>query len=134
MSENKDKKIDINALGQVMDTSWTRSGASHGSTVTTHSVKAQFVDESKIKISYMTVVNMVRDKEMRDLCNMYEKEADSIIESVIKKIAVEYKEIAEDSIKFKRTKIDSNVEIVDLNHFNQKRSAIFRRIAFFEIV
>ncbi len=134
MSEKTDKKIDINALGQVMDTSWTRSSATSGPVLTTHSVKTKFVSDNQIKVMYMTVVNMVRDRDLRDSCKMYEKEADPIIEATVKKIAKEYKEITEQSIKFKRNSIESNVEIIDLNHVNQKRSAYFRRIAIFEIV
>jgi hypothetical protein len=109
MAEKTDKKIDINALGQVMDTSWTRSGASSGPVLSTHSVKAKFTSDNQIRVMYVTVVNMVRDR------------------------ATDYKEITDQSIKFKRTTIDSNVEIIDLNHFNQKRSAYFRRVAVFEI-
>jgi hypothetical protein len=77
---------------------------------------------------------MVRDRDLKESCAIYEKEADSIIESTVKKIVADYKEITEESIKLKRTAIDSNVEIIDLNHFNQKRSAYFRRVAIFEIV
>lgn len=134
MSEKTNKKkFDINALGQVMDTTWTRSGASSGPVLSTHSVKAKLISDDQIKIMYVTVVNMVRDRDLRESCAIYEKEADSIIESTVKKIVSDYKEITEESIKLKRTTIDSNVEIIDLNHFNQKRSAYFRRVAIFEI-
>ncbi len=133
MAEKTDKKIDINALGQAMDTSWTRSGASSGPVLSTHSVKAKFIADDQIKVMYITVVNMVRDRDLRESCVMYEKEADSIIEAAVKKIVAEYKELTDESIKLKRTAIDSNVEIIDLNHFNQKRSAYFRRVAIFEI-
>jgi hypothetical protein len=133
MAEKTDKKIDINALGQVMDTSWTRSGASSGPVLSTHSVKAKFTSDNQIRVMYVTVVNMVRDRDLKESCNIYEKEADTIIEATVKKIATDYKEITDQSIKFKRTTIDSNVEIIDLNHFNQKRSAYFRRVAVFEI-
>lgn len=133
MAEKTDKKIDINALGQAMDTSWTRSGASSGPVLATHSVKAKFLSDDQIKVMYITVVNMVRDRDLKESCKMYEKEADSIIEAAVKKIATEYKELTDESIKLKRTAIDSSVEIIDLNHFNQKRSAYFRRVAIFEI-
>jgi len=132
MADN-DKKIDINALGQAMDTTFTRSGASYGPVMATHSVKATFVGDDMVKVAYVTVVNMVRDRDLKESCKMYEKEADTIIEAAVKKIATEYKELAGTSIKFKRSKIDSGVEIIDLNQFNAKRTAYFRRVAIFEI-
>lgn len=127
------KKIDVNALGQVMDTSWTRSGATSGPVLSTHSIKAKFLSEDQIKVMYITVVNMVRDRDLKESCKMYENEADAIIQTAVKKIATEYKELTESSIKFKQTSIESNVEIIDLNHFNQKRTAYFRRVAIFKI-
>ena len=133
MEEKKEKKVDLAALSQVIDSSWTRSNASSGPVMSTHSIKCSFLGENKIKIMYITVVNMVRDRELRESCVVYEKEADTIIEAAAKKIASEYKEITEKSLKLKRESIDSNIEIIDLNHFNQKRSAYLRRIAVFEV-
>jgi hypothetical protein len=133
MAENKKAVYDINALGQAMDTSFTRSSASSGPVISVHSVKAKFVDENRIRVTYMTVVNMFSDKDQREMCKLYEKESDPIIENAVKKIALDYKEITDQKIKFKRQSIDSTVEIVNLNHFNQNRTAYFRRIAIFEI-
>lgn len=133
MGDKSEKVVDYNALGQVMDTTFTRSSATSGPVFSTHSVKATMVDDDKIKIYYVAVVNMVRDKELRDSCTMHENQADSIIEAAAKKIAKEYKEATGDAIKLKRSSIDSSVEIIDVNHFNQKRSAYFRRIAFFKV-
>jgi hypothetical protein len=133
MAEKMDKKIDINALGQAMDSTWTRSNASSGPVLSTHSVKTKLLPDNQIKVMYVTVVNMVRDRDLKESCKLYENEADSIIEAAVKKIATDYKELTEQSIKLKRMTVESNVEIINLNHFNQKRSAYFRRIAIFEI-
>lgn len=133
MGDKSEKTIDYNALGQVIDTTFTRSSATSGPVFSTHSVKATLVGDDKIKIYYVAVVNMVRDKELRDSCAMHENEADPVIEAAAKKIAKEYKETTGDSIKLKRTSVDSSVEVIDVNHFNQKRSAYFRRIAFFNV-
>ena len=149
-----DKNIDLNALGQAIDTSFTRSSASSGPACSTHSIKCGFVagDKLKIKVMYSTVVNMVRDRELQDSKERYEKEGDAYIEAATKKIAKEYREWVQPgdddvdergfddleensktSLKFKRVDMSTSIEIVDLNIHNNKRSALFRRIAIFEV-
>ncbi len=130
-----DKNIDLNALGQVMDTSFTRSSASSGPVLNVRSVKASFVagEKLKIKVMYSCMVNMVRTREMAESKTMYENEGDSYIDAASKQIVKEYKEIADGSIKLKRVDVGTSLEVVDLNVHNQKRSMLFRRIAFFEV-
>lgn len=134
MAAKGDKRIDVDALGQAMDATFTRSSASYGPTVNTHSVKATFAGSDKVKVVYTTVVSMVRDRELFDTKRAYEKEADSFLEAAVKKINEQYKESTGSSLKFKRISVDSNIEIVDLNQFNGKRTAYFRRVALFEVV
>ena len=151
MTDNK-QKISLQALGQAMDSSFTRSSASSGPVLAVRSIKAGFTpgEKLKIKVVYSCVVNMVRDRDIRESKAQYEKEGDVYIDAAIKQIAKDYKdlvigedhdaeveEIAEDnskgSIKFKRLEVDTSIEIIDLNVHNQKRTALFRRLAFFEV-
>lgn len=128
------KDIDISALGQVIDSSWGRSNSTtFGSTVNICSVKASLLGEDKLKVTYLTVVNMVRDREMIESKTLYDKEADSYVEAAVKKIATDYEDETGDPIKFDRLSADTHVEIVNLNHFNQRRSAYLRRVVVFEI-
>ncbi len=136
-----------------MDTSFTRSSASYGPVFATHSIKAGFSpgEKLKIKLIYSCVVNMVRDREMHDSKTQAEKEGDAYIEAAIKQIAKDYREnvkgeehdaevedIVEanpkNSIRFKRVDASTSIEIIDLNVYNGKRSALVRRIAFFEVL
>lgn len=150
-----DKKIDLNILGQVIDTSWTRSSASAGPTLETYSVKTSFEsgggDTVRLKVMYTTTANMVRDRQLRDSKELCEREGDSYIDSAVKQIIKGYSELsnepttdvddtgfdvpveAKSSIKLKRVSVRTNVEVIDLNVFNNKRSALFRRIAIFEV-
>jgi len=152
-----DKNIDLNALAQVIDTSFTRSSASSGPACSTSSIKVGFVSGEKlrIKVMYSTVVNMVRDRELQDSKQRYEKEGDAYVEAASKKIVKDYKEYltlykpgGEDvdelasgdepedskaSIKLKRVDANTTIEIVDINVHNNTRSALFRRIAIFEV-
>jgi len=148
------KNIDLNALGQAIDTSFTRSSASSGPVLSTYSVKAGFVagDKLKIKVVYSTIVNMVRDRELQESKEQYEKEGDAYIDAATKQIVKEYKvwvapgendvdkqafddddDFSKSSIKLKRIDVTTNIEIVNLNIYNNKRSALFRRIALFEV-
>lgn len=130
-----EKTLDLNALGQVLDTTFTRSSASSGPVLNTCSVKAGFApgDKPRIKVVYTCVVNMVRDREIVESKARYEKEGDSYIEAASKQITKEYKELAGKSIKLSRVDVGTSVEIVDLNIHNNKRTALFRRIAFFDV-
>ncbi len=130
-----EKNIDLNALGQAMDTTFTRSSASSGPVLNTHSVKAGFVsgEKLKLKVVYTTIVNMVRDRELAESKASYEKEGDSYIDAASKQIVKDYKDLAEGSIKLERVDVGTSIEIVDLNVHNQKRTALFRRIAFFDV-
>lgn len=129
-----DKQINIQALGQAMDSTFTRSSASSGPVIDTHSVKASFTGSDKVmvKIVYTCIVNMVRDKELQASKVMYEKEGDSYIDAAAKQIAKDYKEAMGETVKLKRANVETRIEIVDLNIYNNTRTALFRRVATFE--
>lgn len=131
-----EKNIDLNALGQALDTTFTRSSASSGPVLNTHSVKAGFApgEKLRVKVTYTCVVNMVRDRDIAESKARYEKEGDSYIDAATKKIVEEYKANAEKgSIKLNRVDVGTSIEIVDLNIHNNKRTALFRRIAHFDV-
>jgi len=130
-----EKNIDLNALGQALDTTFTRSSASSGPVINTHSVKAGFVagDKLRIKVIYTTIVNMVRSRDLTESKAMYEKEGDSYIDAATKQIVRDYKDLSEASIKLDRVDVGTSIEVVDLNIHNHKRTALFRRIAFFDV-
>lgn len=130
-----EKNIDLNALGQALDTTFTRSSASSGPVLNTRSVKAGFVagEKLRVKVTYSCFVNMVRTRDLAESKAIYEKEGDSYIDAAAKQIAKEYKDLAEGSIKLNRVDVGTSVEIVDLNIHSHKRTALFRRIAFFDV-
>lgn len=150
-----DKNIDLNALGQAIDTSFTRSSASSGPAFSTSSIKTSFVagEKLRIKIVFSTIVNMVRDRELQESKERYEKEGDAYIEAATKRIIKEYREYAQtgdedvdqttfddgasptkSSLKLKRVDVVTSIEIVDLNIYNNTRSALFRRTAVFDVI
>lgn len=130
-----DKTLDLNALGQALDTTFTRSSASSGPVLNVHSVKAGFApgEKVRVKVTYSCVVNMVRDREFLESKTRYEAEGDNYIEAASKQIVKEYKELAGKSLKLNRVEASTSVEVVDLNIHNNKRTALFRRIAFFDV-
>src|SRR5574338_1550320 len=130
-----DKTLDLNALGQALDTTFTRSSASSGPVLNVHSVKAGFApgEKVRVKVTYSCVVNMVRDREFLESKTRYESEGDTYIEAATKQILKEYKELVGKSLKLNRVEATTSVEVVDLNIHNNKRTALFRRIAFFDV-
>ena len=131
-----EKNIDLNALGQALDTTFTRSSASSGPVLNTYSVKAGFApgEKLRVKIVYTCAVNMVKDRDIRESKSRYEQEGDAYIEAAAKQIAKEYKEnVDSGSLRLSRSDVGTSIEIVDLNVHNNKRTALFRRIAYFDV-
>src|SRR5690606_34193986 len=107
-----------------------------GPVLNTHSVKAGFTpgEKLRVKVTYTCIVNMVRDRDIVESKAHYEKEGDSYIDAAAKKIIEEYKANAEKgTIKLNRVDVGTSIEIVNLDIHSNKRTALFRRIAHFDV-
>lgn len=127
-----DKKIDINALGQAIDTTWGRS-----STPLTagYSVKVTIVSGDRIKLNYMTIVSFTTGREMIELKRRYVEEADRVIAQVVKNVKAAYKDISGSALSIKESikHRSDDIEIINMNIHNAKRTAYFRRAAIYDI-
>ena len=122
-------KIDYNALGQALDTTWGRT-----STPKTASYSVKFTLQGDVlTASYMAIVNFASEKEMAMMNRMYEEESQSVIDAVLKNIKQTYKSITGSSLSTKEHSTNTSVEIIGFNVHNPKRSAYFRRKSAFEI-
>jgi len=125
-----EKKIDYNALGQSIDTTWGRSSTPSGAS---QSVKISLISEDKMKVMYITIVNLCNEREMIDLKKKYVDEADQIIDNNLKKVKENYKEITESAVKFKQVSDTDSFEIINLNIYNGKKTAYYRRTVVYEV-
>lgn len=122
-------KIDYNALGQALDTTWGRT-----STPKTASYSVKFSLAGDVLIaSYQAVVNFASEKEMIVMKRMYEQESIDVINEVLKNVKATYKDLTGSSLTSKEYNSSTSVEIIGFNVHNPKRTAYIRRKTSFEI-
>jgi hypothetical protein len=122
-------KIDYNALGQAIDTSWGRT-----STPKTASYSVKFTLAGDVLVaSYQAIVNFASEKEMILMKRMYESESQDVIAEVLKNVKAVYKDLSGNTLTTKEYNSSTSVEIIGFNVHNPKRTAYIRRKTSFEI-
>jgi len=127
-----DNKIDMNALGQAIDTSWGRSSTPK---TASYSVKMSLLGPDRLLVSYVAIVNFGSQREMIEMKRAYASEAESVIGEVVKRIKATYKDLCGSTLSaslIKDSSVDS-LEIIGLNVYNPKRTAYYRKKSTFEI-
>lgn len=127
-----DNKIDFNALGQAIDTTWGRSSTPK---TASYSVKVSMLGSDRLLVSYAAIVNFGTERQMIEMKRAYSGEADSVVGEVVKRIKANYKDLTGSALTSKAVPngaVDS-LEIINMNVHNAKRTAYYRRKAVFEI-
>ena len=124
------KTININALGQAMDTTWGRSSTPM---TASYSVKFSFLGDGKILASYKVITNFVSEKQMIHMKRSCSEESLDVIDAYVKSLKETYKELTGDSITLKEENSTDSLEIIGFNVHNPKRTAYYRRKTVFEI-
>jgi hypothetical protein len=124
-----DSKIDYNALGQAIDTTWGRS-----STPKTSSYSVKFTMQGdRLVASYTAVVNFGTEREMVMMKRSYADESKAIISAVMKAVKDAYKDLAGSSLKVSEVESTDSLEIIGFAVHNPKRTAYYRRKTVFEL-
>ena len=128
----EEKKLNINAIGQIIDTTFGRSSTPK---CQSYSVKFSMPGYGRLAVSYAAVVNFGSERRMIDVQKNYKEEAESIIAAAIKNIKQHYKELTDETlyVKLIPNSISDSTEIINLNVHNAKRTAYIRRKAIYEI-
>ena len=124
------KTIDINALGQAMDSTWGRSSTPK---TASYSVKFTFAGQNRILASYKVIINFVSEKEMILMKRGCQEESQSVIDACVKSLKDSYKSLTGDNVTFKEQSSSDSLEIIGFNVHNPKRTAYYRKQVFFEI-
>ncbi len=122
--------IDFNALGQAIDTTWGRSSTPQ---TASYSVKLKMLGPDRLEASYAAVVNFGTERQMIDMKRLYEEESKSVTKAVLKAVKANYKELSGESLKAKELIASENLEIINLNVHNARRTAYYRRKTIYEI-
>lgn len=121
---------ELNALGQVLDTSFGRASTS---TIASHSIKMQVVNNNTIKLVYSTIINLTTENDARMMKQRYTDESEDIIAKHVKKVKAEYKELTEKALKIKERGSDVSLEIMNTNPYNKKKTALLRRTVVYDL-
>lgn len=117
-------------LAQAIDTTFGRASTTG---IASHSIKATIVGQDQVRVVYACVVNLTTDREALQMRQRYSDESDDIIRKYISKMKSDYKDISGKSISFKETNSNVSLEMVNMNIFNRKRTAIFRRLVLLDV-
>jgi hypothetical protein len=122
--------LEYSDLAQAIDTTFGRSSTTG---IASHSIKASIIGQDQVRVVYACVVNLTTDREALQMKQRYSDESDDIIRKYIAKMKADYKAISGQTISFKETSSNVSLEMVNMNIFNRKRTAIFRRLVLLDV-
>lgn len=122
--------ININALGQVIDTTWGRTSTPVNATA---SIKMTLSGTNQMIVSYISTASFVSEREMIRTKLACIEESQKLIKNALQEVQKAYKEIADSSISFKEVTSSDSLEIIGFNVHNPKRTAYYRRKTIVEI-
>lgn len=124
------KVIDINALGQAIDSTWGRSSTPM---TASYSVKFTLLGGDRMLATYQVITNFVSEKEMILMKRSCSEESEKVVAAHVKAVKARYKELTGDSIAIKEESSTDSLEIIGFNVHNPKRTAYYRRKTVFEL-
>jgi len=126
------KTLNINALGQAIDTTWGRSSTPQ---TTSYSVKVTFLGADRLLVSYKEITNFVSEKEMIMMKRDCKEHAQRVVKEYMDHVKTVYKSLAGESLTLKEVKESTtdSIEIIGFNVHNPKRTAYYRSKTVFEI-
>ena len=124
-------EIDLNALGQAIDTTWGRSSTPQ---TASYSVKFTLGLGNTLVASYKVIVNFASEREMILTKRQCKEEADSVVAAHVDFVKKSYKELCGKTLKLKQIGESDSLEIIGFNVHNPKRTAYYRKKVTLEIV
>lgn len=125
-----EKKIDINALGQAIDTTFGRSSTPQ---TASYSVKISLQGGDRLLAIYKAIVNFGTEREMVMMKRLYVDESKQAIDAAMKHVKQVYKDLSGKSLSTKESSSDDSLEIIQFNVHNPKRTAYFCRKTILEV-
>jgi len=124
--------VDLNALGQAIDSTWGRSSTPK---TASYSVKLTMLAPDRLQLSFAAIVNFANEKQMVEMKRAYQAEADGVVAEVIKRVKEIYKDLTGSALALKLSKesVSDSLEIINMNAHNAKRTAYYRRKAVVEV-
>ncbi len=119
---------DINALGNVIDTTFGRSSSYSGQS----SIKCSLAGDV-LSVNYICVVTLASEVPARDQVSAHKDSAQKTINEYMKKVKSEFKDITGHALKLKDLGSSDSVEIISASPYVLKRNAYYRFNATFSV-
>ncbi len=115
----------INALGQILETSWGKSSDEFKCTAKFHG--------NLVRITYSTVVYLASEKSMNSQIPAVALEAAERINSRLSSAKKEYKDILGETLTAKEVSSDEDVQYIQASSVNPRKVVLYRRYVDFEV-
>ena len=120
---------EVNVLGNICDTTFGRSSTTRSPTV---SLKTTLQND-KLSVTYMTIVNLGSVREMRALASRYEEESIKITKEYMKNIKKEFKSSAGRSLKAKELTSNDSIDVITTSPYSPRRTAYYKRTTVYRV-
>jgi len=121
---------DYNTLSTVINDTF---GKSYESKPGTLKCSVQIVGEDRIKMTAMSVVNLLTRSNMQLASRDSEAELQKLTNECLKRIKKDFKEQCGRALKTKELSSDMSVELINMNIYSDKGTALVRQVHVFEI-
>jgi len=121
---------DYNTLSTVINDTF---GKSYESKPGTLKCSVQIIGEGQLKMTAMSVVNLLTRSNMQLASRESEAELQKLTNECLKRIKKDFKEQAGRALKTKELSSDMSVELINMNSYSDKGTALVRQIHVFEI-
>lgn len=128
--ESKFTSEEIQALGQILDTTFGRTSTADNATA---SIKTS-LRGSVLTVRYKCIVHFASDAGMHEQKKVYDEESVKLCDDYMKRVKKEFKEAVGRALKVKQMSTDDDIEIISTQpHISPKKVAYYTRYASFNI-
>lgn len=119
---------EVNILGQILNTTFGKSSSPSG----TYSIKCDLAGNN-LNVKYSTIVHFAGERSLPMQVVRLQDESAQMINSCMKEIKAQFKEMSGRSLKATDIGGGDNIELVQTNARNPRKTAYYRFIRNFEI-
>ena len=122
---------EINALGQVLNSTWGNSTMSEFRTPTM-CIRTSLSGDI-LTCTYTTVCNFASERNLRDQVTTIERDSVKLLKDYLSEIKKRFKEISGRSLKTKELNTRDNVELITTSPFTPRKTGYYRRFTDFQV-
>jgi hypothetical protein len=121
---------DYNTLSTVINDTF---GQSYEAVPGAMKCSVQITGEDQMRMTSMTVVNLLTRSNMQVASKESEAELQKLTNECLKRIKKDFKDACGRALKTKKLSSDTSVELINMNIYSDKGTALVRQVHMFEI-